>query len=148
VSIESPTTSDVGGLQGFGAVGERVTTGVVWSPLVRIAGDASAAGRDANGIAIVRVTHTDAIGHWSATVRPRCTLCLGAVTGRDPWQPLAGQLLTLVSAVALTALAVAGLLRRRPGGRRRPAFASEADLPADDLSLEDELPQSRHVPAP
>ncbi|MCW3001773.1 MAG: hypothetical protein JWQ20_1071, partial [Conexibacter sp.] len=143
VSIESPTRSDVGGLQAFGAVGERVTIGVVWSPLVRIDGDVRAAGRDANGTIVVHVTHSDVIGHWNATVRPRCALCLGALTGRDPWQPLAGQLLTLVSAMALTGLAVVGLLRRRRIG----AFAPEGELAALGRPLQDEPPR-REVPAP
>ena len=78
-----PTVAEEARLAGANAAGQVLPTTVVWSPLIRVEGDARLAGRDANGLATVQVTRTDPAGRWSATVRPVCSgLCLRARRGR------------------------------------------------------------------
>ncbi|HMJ35003.1 MAG TPA: hypothetical protein VK501_13910 [Baekduia sp.] len=131
-SADDPLTSSTVTLRGDAKVGEHLATGVVWSPLVRIDGDARIAGRRPNGAVIVTVTHTDASGRWSATARSRCTTCLSAVTGDAPWQLLAGRMLTLLSALALATWAATGLRRRRRTRRRATAGPIVASAEAPD----------------
>ncbi|MCW3004461.1 MAG: 6-pyruvoyl-tetrahydropterin synthase related domain [Conexibacter sp.] len=134
-ALRSITTSDTATLRGAAAVGQRITTGVVWSPLVRIDGDARLSGRTDDGKMIVTVTHTDGAGQWTATARSRCTVCLGALTGKDPWQLLAGRLLTLLSTIVLAGAAVVSLRRHRRARAGPPAPGPDpapVALPADD----------------
>jgi hypothetical protein len=122
-SIRDRVTSDAATVFGRGAVGDRLVVPVVWSPLVRVEGDAHVVGRAGTGLAVVAVTRADAHGRWRATARPACTgLCLGALTGRAPWPLLAGRLLTLLSALAIVGVCLVG--RRRPGRPYSPASRS------------------------
>ncbi|MCW2986073.1 MAG: hypothetical protein JWR63_3643, partial [Conexibacter sp.] len=113
-------TADTATLRGTGRVGEHRVAPVAWSPLVRVDGDAEYAGRTGDGTIAITVTHTDAAGRFTATVRPKCTMmCLGALRGDAPWQLLLGRLVTLLSAVTLLGLGVVALR----GGVPRPARA-------------------------
>ncbi|HMJ34620.1 MAG TPA: hypothetical protein VK501_11940 [Baekduia sp.] len=127
--VRSRTTSDAGTLRGRGAVGDHRETSIVWSPLVRVAGDARITGRTSNGTAVVTLTHTDGAGRWSATARPRCTLtCLNALSGDAPWPLLAGRLLTLLSAGVLMAAAAMEIRRRRRGRGRAPTVPTRPEI--------------------
>jgi hypothetical protein len=107
-----PTVAENAKLDGVSAAGQVLPTTVVWSPLIRVEGDAQLAGRDAAGLATVRVTRTDPGGRWSATVRPACSgLCLE----HAPWQETAGRLLTLFSALSIVCGCGVLWLWRRPG---------------------------------
>jgi hypothetical protein len=131
--IHDIVTSDRATVSGTGRVGERLKLPVVRSPLVHVDGDARVTGRNEYGNMIVTITHTDAGGRWSATVRPACSrLCLDAVTGDAPWQLLMGRLLTLVSLVVLGVVIAAGIRRRRAASRRPPPV-SASDLPSQDV---------------
>lgn len=108
-AIGDPVDAEDGKLQGVGQAGQVLLTTAVWSPLIRVTGDAQLAGRNPAGLATVRVTHTDPAGRWSATVRPACSgLCLN----HAPWQATAGRLLTLFSALSVVG-GGAWMLRRR-----------------------------------
>ncbi|HEV7751120.1 MAG TPA: hypothetical protein VGO71_06250 [Baekduia sp.] len=130
VRIGDRLTSDTGHLQATGHVGDRRRTSVVWSPLIRMSGDARITGHDRRGLAIVTVTHTDAVGRWSATARPRCGLCPAALESGAPWQRSAGPLLSLLSAIALGAAGLARLRRRRRV--RRSPDLQEAPAPSEN----------------
>jgi hypothetical protein len=128
------TAADTVTIHGKGRVGEPLVLPVAWSPLVRLSGDVRLAGRESFGLVVGTVARTDGAGRWTATAHPRCAMpCVNALTGDAPWQLLAGQLLTLVSAVALGGAGVAGLRRRRSRRRRPPSAAGEspATAPAD-----------------
>jgi hypothetical protein len=86
------------------AVGDLQLTTMAWSHLVRVVGDAQLAGHNDRGRALVKVTHTDAAGHWTARVERT-----------HPWPLVAGRIISLLS--ALLALALLGIRTRR---RRRP----------------------------
>jgi hypothetical protein len=130
VRVGDRLTSDAAVLRETGRVGDRRRTGVVWSPLIRMSGDARITGHDRRGLAIVTVTHTDAGGRWSATARSRCGLCLDAFDGDAPWQRSAGPLLSLLSALALGAAALTRLRRRRTHVRRPPSRPPSDPVPA------------------
>jgi hypothetical protein len=107
-----PTVAEDAALNGVGATGQVLSTTAVWSPLIRVVGDAQVVGRDASGYATVRITRTDSARSWSATVRPACGgLCLE----HAPWQVTAGRLLTLFSALSIVCGGCAVWLRRRRG---------------------------------
>jgi hypothetical protein len=110
-AIGDPVVAEDAALEGIGAAGQVASTTAVWSPLIRVEGDAQLAGRDASGFATVRITRTDPTGRWSATVQPACSgLCLE----HAPWQETAGRLLTLLSALGIVCgCGAAWLLRRR-----------------------------------
>ncbi|MCZ4491873.1 MAG: hypothetical protein JWP53_804, partial [Conexibacter sp.] len=108
VDIGNVAQADVARMRGTNGEGDRLRTPIVWSPLVRVTGGARIAGRDRLGLAIVEVTHTDALGRWTASARPQCAFCAGALDGDAPWQLLAARLLTLASALALAAAALVG----------------------------------------
>jgi hypothetical protein len=113
VSLRDPVTSDVATLSGSAQVGDVRGAFISWSPFIRMEGDADLVGYDEWGQAVIRVNHTDAGGRWKATVRPRCTTCLGALTGRDPWQLLAGRAVSVFSLLLIAATALSWLRRRR-----------------------------------
>jgi hypothetical protein len=109
-AVGDQVVSEDAGLHGVGTVGQVLLTNAVWSPLIRVTGDAQLAGRNVAGLATVRVTRTDPAGRWRATVRPACSgLCLD----HAPWQVTAGRLLTLLSALCIVGGGAALLLRRR-----------------------------------
>ncbi|HMJ33258.1 MAG TPA: hypothetical protein VK501_05015 [Baekduia sp.] len=130
--IWNAETSEGATLKGTGRVGEHRRTAVVWSPLVRVDGDARITGRRADGSAVVTITHTDGAGRWSATARSRCALCLGALSGRDPWQLLAGRLMTLLSGIVLAGAVVVALHRRRRRRANRAVAVEEKIDPAPE----------------
>ena len=107
-------TSDAGTSSGVGRVGDRLLIPVIWSPLVRVTGDARISGRDRSGVAIATVTRTDARGRWSATV-----------AAAHPWQLVAGRVISLLSALAIAVAGIVALRRRR----RSPHVAAPTDLP-------------------
>jgi hypothetical protein len=108
VDLGNLLTGDIGKFKGVGRVGERMMVPVVWSPLVHVTGDARIAGRDWGGASMIAVTHTDAGGAWRATVE-----------AAHPWPVVAGRIVSLLSALAIAALALAEMRRGRR--RRRPA---------------------------
>jgi hypothetical protein len=123
VSLTDPTTSDVGTATAPGARGDRRALAVVWSPFIRSDGDARIVGRDADGLAVVRVDRTDRRGEWTAHIRSR------PVLSSRPWQALLAQLVTVVSLGLLLPFWLWPWIRGRgthePGRRRRqPGQAS------------------------
>jgi hypothetical protein len=122
VNLSDPTTSDAGTLTGQDRLGSVRSTFISWSPFVRVDGDARIVGWDEYGSAVVRVGRTGPGGVWRATVRSRCTTCLGALNGKDPWQLLAGRALSVLS--ALIVAGVGGLWLRRWWRRSRVARAA------------------------
>lgn len=105
------TTADEAELSGTGAVGDLQLTTMAWSHLVRVVGDARLAGHNDRGRALVKVTHTDARGHWSARVQPT-----------HPWPLVAGRVISLLSALlALTLLGIRTRRRRRSTAEAAPA---------------------------
>lgn len=109
-AIDDPVDAKEAKLQGLGAVGDVLMTTAVWSPLIRVVGDAQLAGRSAAGLATIQITRTDPAGRWSATVRPACSgLCLDHAS----WQETAGRLLTLLSALSIVGVGSAVWLLRR-----------------------------------
>jgi hypothetical protein len=114
VKIRDPLTSDRATLGGVGRVGQRSVIPVVWSRVVHITGDARLADRDPDGLAIVEVTHVDGAGRWRAEV----------ARGR-PWQLVLGQVVALLSALAIAAAVVADG-RRRLGAQAHGAEERQA----------------------
>lgn len=98
--IDDPTTTDTTAFDGVGHVGDRMMTSIVSSPFVKVSGDARLDGREALGRSVIRVTHTDATGRWKATVGMA-----------HPWQLTVGRLISLLSALAIVALALIGWQR-------------------------------------
>jgi hypothetical protein len=107
VAIADRVTSATATLHAAGSTGQRWATDIVWSPYVRVTGDAKIAGRDYDGRLVVEVTQTDSAGRWHATV-----------SRGWPWQSVVGAVLSVLSAFAVLAGAVTFLRRRRR--RRRP----------------------------
>jgi hypothetical protein len=117
LAMSDPLTSDVATIKTTGKRGLAAPITAIWSPFIRVDGDAKLVGRTPNGLAIVRITQTDAKGRWSATVRPVCSgLCLAGLQGDAPWQLTAGRFLSLFCALALAAI---GGLRLRHWLRAR-----------------------------
>ncbi len=114
--IGDPTTADTSGFDAVGHVGDRMMAPVVWSPFVKVTGDARIDGREGLGRTVINVTNTDAKGRWKATVETA-----------HPWQLTVGRLISLLSAMAIAALGLIGRRRRRraspspavPGPRSR-----------------------------
>ena len=102
-------TSDTAHLRDTGSIGDRMLVPVVWSHLVQVTGDARIAGRDAGGLSMIEVTHTDADGNWRATARPA-----------HPWQLTVGRLISALSAIAILAAGLTGWRRRRRDAAPRP----------------------------
>jgi hypothetical protein len=131
-TLDSPLTSDAATIRGAANVGDQIATDIVDSPLVRISGDARVAGRDANGLVLLKVTRTDANRGFTAVVRGQCALCLSSEGG--PWQLRVGRLITLLSFALLLTACLVGLgraaqrrrvvMRVSPGRRR--GFASRS----------------------
>ncbi|MCU1675441.1 MAG: 6-pyruvoyl-tetrahydropterin synthase related domain [Frankiales bacterium] len=119
VGLDDPAKSDAGTLAGTARVGDVLGAYISWSPFIRMDGDAEIAGYDDWGQAVIRIDRTDARGQWKATVRSRCTSCLGALAGKDPWQLLAGRALSVLS--ALIVVVTGGLWLRRWWRRSRVA---------------------------
>ncbi len=123
--VGDPLTADTTGFDAVGRVGDRMMTSIIWSPYVRVTGDARIDGREGLGRSVILVTHTDATGRWRATVEMA-----------HPWQLTVGRLISLLSALAIVAMILIGWRRRRrpsPGvkaateartRRRRPARAA------------------------
>jgi hypothetical protein len=117
LALGDPSSSDVGTLGGTARVGDVRGAYFAWSPFVRMDGDAELVGYDDWGQAVIRVDRTDAKGQWTATVRSRCTTCIGALSGRDPWQLFAGKVVSGVS--LLIVMGTAGFWLYSRLGRRR-----------------------------
>jgi hypothetical protein len=110
-SLDDPTTSDSAQIEDVGRVGQIRPAYVVWSPLIRMDGDARIVGRTGSGLVAVRVDRTDAAGRWRATIRPACSgLCL---SGDAPWQETAGRMLSLLAGLVLVGTGARWLRRRR-----------------------------------
>lgn len=107
-------------LTGSGPTGTLVATDVVASPLIHVAGQASVAGASADGYEVLRVNSVTPAHKWRATVSPACNSCLRALAGGAPLALLAGKLATLVGALALLGLILAGGRSRRHRGIRAP----------------------------
>jgi hypothetical protein len=117
-------TADSGRLKDTGRAGDALLVPVVWSPFVRVTGDARIAGRSNEGLSVLEVTRTNADGRWSAKVE-----------AAHPWQLVAGRAISALSAVilaALAAMAASRWARRRRDRRRavpdRPAAAPRATI--------------------
>jgi hypothetical protein len=99
--IGDPATADTSGFDAVGRVGDRMMTSIIWSPFVRVTGDARIDGREGFGRSVIRVTHTDSAGRWKATVEMA-----------HPWQLTVGRLISLLCALALVAIGLVGRQRR------------------------------------
>jgi hypothetical protein len=113
IALGDVLRSDRGILQGVAPPGTDVVVPVVWSPFVKVRGDAKLAGRSSPGMAVVRVTDADAAGRWTAEV-----------TAAAPWPLAAGRAISVLS-LALVAAAGAGAVLRRRRRRERPAIREE-----------------------
>jgi hypothetical protein len=98
---------------------------IVWSPWVRLSGDASIVGRDNGGYAIVRVDRA-ADGHWTAQARQACGACLHGLKGGPLFSIALGRLLSALSALTLLAWAAVVVVRRR---RAAPTGPDPAPAP-------------------
>jgi hypothetical protein len=118
-------TSDFGTSDGTGRASDRLIIPVVWSPFVRVTGDARISGRDPAGMAIVTLTRTEANGRWRLTVGPA-----------HPWQLVAGRVISLLSVLAIVILGLVAFRRRRtappqpPGGSPGRPASPRAAIPA------------------
>ncbi len=102
-------------LHGPQPVGTRLATNVVWSPLIRVTGDARDIGSDADGFVVLQVgPHAGA--EWTARVTSRCEWCVSALWGGAPIALLAGRVATAVGVVGLVACGI----RRRTRGVHAP----------------------------
>ena len=100
---------------------------IVWSPWVRLSGDASIVGRDNGGYAIVRVDRsTD--GRWTAQARQACGACLHGLKGGPLFSIALGRLLSFLSALTLLGWAALTVFARR---RARQGTADEGDSAPD-----------------
>jgi hypothetical protein len=138
--MDSQLASDAATLRGAAKVGDQVVTDVVASPLVQISGDVRISGRTDDGLNLVTVTHTDARGVFTATVRSQCTLCLTA-TGSG-WQLWLGRLITWLSAALLLGAGVVAL-RRALRERGRRVVAPQEDAPQPAVAVDEQLPVGR-----
>jgi hypothetical protein len=110
-----PITADTGRLAGVGQVGNTLPIPVMWSPFVRVTGDARIAGRNDAGMAVLEVTRTGPDERWLATARPAY-----------PWQLVVGRAISALSALTLAILAALALRRRATGRRRDGGPAPDA----------------------
>jgi hypothetical protein len=134
VTLADPLTSKTGHLSGEGTIGDRFSTTFVWSPFVRLSGDARISDHGAPGTGIVTVTRVDGDGRWSATVTSACSgLCLDQLKPSATWQVPVGRLLTLLSMLVLLALGASGLRRRR-ASRSAPRPAASDPVEVDDAT--------------
>ena len=120
IELGDVVTGDTGRFAGNGRVGDRLMVPVVWSPFVRITGDARIAGRDGNGMAMIGVTNTDAAGRWQAKTE-----------AANPWQVVLGRVISLLSAIAIVSYLVVLLVRRRRSRRALGPRPARRDVPAD-----------------
>jgi hypothetical protein len=134
VTLADPLTSKTGLLGGTSNVGDRFSTTFVWSPFIRLSGDARISGHGAPGMGIVTITRVDGDGRWSATVTSACSgLCLDQLKPGATWQLPVGRLLTLLSVLVLLALGARGLRRRR-ASPRAPRPAASDPVKADEAT--------------
>jgi hypothetical protein len=101
ISIDDPLASDRGTFGGDQPAGARVTLPVVWSPYIRITGDASLAGRDREGMVVARVDAARPDGRWA-----------GATVPATPWPLAVGRAISALSLAVVLALAAVALVRR------------------------------------
>jgi hypothetical protein len=120
IDVGDLITGDVGKLTGTARAGARVMAPVVWSPFVRITGDARIVGRDAGGATMLAVTHTDPAGRWQAKAE-----------AAHPWQVVLGRVISVFSAIAIVAYLIVLLVRRRRSGRAPAPRPAKGDVPAD-----------------
>jgi hypothetical protein len=119
IGLSDGVTSVDATMRERGRVGQRLGTAVAWSPYVKITGDARLIGRDAAGMAIIRVDRVDADGYWKSTVAPICSgLCL---TGDAPWQLTVGRLITLLSVLIVVGVGGAWAVKGVAAAQRRRA---------------------------
>jgi hypothetical protein len=111
-------TSSTARISGKQRPGAQVLTPASWSPFLRITGDASLAGRDNDGLAVLRVDATGSDGEWHAKA-----------SAATPAPLAVGRAISAVSVLIVITLLAAAIVRAR--GRRRgipeptPATASE-----------------------
>ncbi len=118
INLGDVVTGDTGRFSGVARVGDLMMSPVVWSPFVRVTGDARIGGRDANGMTMIEVTSTDAAGRWQAQA-----------VAAHPWQLVVGRIISALSALALVGAGAAALVARRRG--RRSGAAARADTPVE-----------------
>ncbi|HWI75002.1 MAG TPA: hypothetical protein VNT55_23775 [Baekduia sp.] len=80
VRFADPVTSDVGTTEATGKPGDRAEPSIVWSPFVRVSGDARLTGRNEDGLVRITVTRADAAGRWQAQAE-----------AAHPWQLIVGR---------------------------------------------------------
>ncbi|WP_445148371.1 hypothetical protein [Baekduia sp. Peel2402] len=122
IGIDDPLTSDVATIGGDQPAGTLVQVQVAWSPYAKVTGGASLAGRDAVGMAIVRVEATGPDGRWAAKVSPTTPgpLAVGRIISA----------LSLLVVVALAATALRGRRRRQRSVTPAPDSAAPEPIAA------------------
>jgi hypothetical protein len=108
-------------LTGTERAGSLVSTNVVYSPLIRVRGEARIAGRDSAGLAVIQIADHGPAG-WTATVAGACPLCFGT-NRRVGYVPAeVGAAITALSiAAVLTLGALAGTSALAANRHRRRA---------------------------
>lgn len=113
-------------LYGTQPPGTVVSTTVVQSPLIRVAGQVSDLGATQDGYAVLRVNHRTH-GQWRATVTSVCGSCIRGIVGGAPFVLFAGRAATVLAALAIVGLL--GYRRLRRLVRKRSVSASASGVP-------------------
>jgi hypothetical protein len=123
-AIDDPLTSETADIAGTQPPGSQVLAPVSWSPFLRIIGDASLAGRDKDGMAVLRIDAVRSSGRWEARA-----------AGATPGPMAVGRAISAVSVLIVIALIAAAVVRARRRRRRVPEPAVASAPPTEPVAV-------------